>query len=85
MIAAPLCPLPSADDRDQRKSQKVLAELENIDDECDSKGIMFVKINDPNEAKEYGLDGIPALVYFESEIPYVYEGATIVSYKRTML
>lgn len=61
-------------DREQRKSKKVLAELENIDDECDSKGIMFVKINDPDEAKEYGLDNIPALVYFESEIPYIYEG-----------
>ncbi|KAA0194824.1 hypothetical protein HAZT_HAZT000147 [Hyalella azteca] len=61
-------------DREQRKSKKVLAELESIDDECDAKGIMFVKINDPDEAKEYGLDVIPALVYFESEIPYIYEG-----------
>ncbi|KAF2367458.1 Thioredoxin domain [Trinorchestia longiramus] len=61
-------------DREQRKSKKVLAELETIDDECDTKDIMFVKINDPDEAKEYGLDTIPALVYFESEIPYIYEG-----------
>lgn len=52
----------------------MLAELETIDDECDSKGIMFVKIDDPDEAKEYGLETVPALVYFESEIPYVYEG-----------
>lgn len=33
-----------ADDKDQKKSMKVLAELENIDDECDQNDIAFVKI-----------------------------------------
>ncbi|KAK8738956.1 hypothetical protein OTU49_003758 [Cherax quadricarinatus] len=61
-------------DKDSRRSKKVLAELENIDDECDSRGILFVKIDNYEEAKEYGIDTIPTLVYFESEIPYIYEG-----------
>jgi len=30
------------DDRDDPKSMEVLQELENIDDECDEKGILFV-------------------------------------------
>ncbi|GFG32944.1 hypothetical protein Cfor_05504, partial [Coptotermes formosanus] len=61
-------------DKDQKKSQKVLLELENIDDECDSNGIAFVKIDNDEEAKEYGIDNIPTLVYFEKKIPHVYEG-----------
>ncbi|KAG7154498.1 disulfide-isomerase-like 2 [Homarus americanus] len=60
-------------DKDSRRSRKVLAELENIDDECDTRGIYFVKIDNYEEAKEYGIDRIPTLVYFESEIPYIFE------------
>lgn len=62
------------DDNDQKKSQKVLVELENIDDECDENGIAFVKIDDDAEAKEYGIDELPSLVFFEKQIPHVYEG-----------
>ncbi|CAH1128575.1 unnamed protein product [Ceutorhynchus assimilis] len=61
-------------DRDQKKSQKVLAELENIDDECDQNNIVFVKIDNDEEAKEYGIDTIPSLVLFEKKIPHLYEG-----------
>ncbi|XP_066601586.1 uncharacterized protein hlk isoform X1 [Prorops nasuta] len=61
-------------DKDQKKSQKILAELENIDDDCDQHNIAFVKISDPNEAKEYGIDNLPTLVLFERRIPHVYEG-----------
>lgn len=56
-----------------------MAELENIDDECDGRGIYFVKIDNYEEAKEYGIDSIPTLVYFESEIPYIFEGESCVS------
>lgn len=52
----------------------VLSELEKIDDDCDKQGIQFVKIDDPSAAKEFGIDSIPALVYFEKEIPNVYDG-----------
>ncbi|XP_044259667.1 uncharacterized protein LOC123008112 isoform X3 [Tribolium madens] len=61
-------------DKNQKKSQKVLAELENIDDECDQNNIAFVKIDDTGEAKEYGIDVIPSLVLFEKKIPHLYEG-----------
>lgn len=50
------------DDKDQKKSQKVLAELENIDDECDQNDIAFVKIDDEKEAEEWGIDEIPTIV-----------------------
>uniref|UniRef100_A0AAR5Q4R2 Thioredoxin domain-containing protein n=1 Tax=Dendroctonus ponderosae TaxID=77166 RepID=A0AAR5Q4R2_DENPD len=61
-------------DKDQKKSQKVLAELENIDDECDQNNIVFVKIDNDDEAKEYGIDVVPTLVFFEKKIPHLYEG-----------
>lgn len=62
------------DDKDQKKSQKVLAELENIDDECDQHDISFVKIDNDNEAASYGLDVLPKLVLFEKGIPHIYDG-----------
>ncbi|XP_068631274.1 uncharacterized protein hlk [Battus philenor] len=61
-------------DKDQKKSQKILAELENIDDECDQNDIAFVKIDDDKEAKEYGIENIPTMVFFEKGIPHIYEG-----------
>lgn len=62
------------DDKDQKKSQKVLSELENIDDDCDQHNIAFVKISDVEEAKEYGIDSLPTLVLFERKIPHIYDG-----------
>lgn len=63
-----------ADDGDDRKSQRALNELENIDDECDQLGVVFVKIDNDEEAKEYGIEKIPSMVYFEKGIPMLYEG-----------
>ncbi|XP_046461228.1 uncharacterized protein LOC124207693 isoform X8 [Daphnia pulex] len=61
-------------DKEDSQSSAVVAELENIDDECDQKGISFVKIANPEEAKEYGIDDVPSLIYFENGIPSIYEG-----------
>lgn len=52
----------------------VLEELEKIDDDCDKHGIQFVKIDDSRAADEYGIDSVPAIVYFEKQIPNVYDG-----------
>lgn len=62
------------DDNNDDESQNVLEELENIDDDCDRLGIQFVKIDNLDEAKEYGIETMPALLYFEKGIPTVYEG-----------
>lgn len=43
---------------------RVLAELEKIDDDTDSFGVDFVKINDKRLAKQYGINKFPALTYF---------------------
>lgn len=63
-----------SDDNNDRKCQKILNELENIDDECDQIGVTFVKIDNVEEAKEYGIEKIPSMIYFEKGIPTMYEG-----------
>lgn len=52
----------------------ILEELENIDDDCDRHGIVFVKTKDFSIAEQYGVLEYPALVYFESSVPNVFEG-----------
>jgi len=53
---------------------RVLNELENIDDDLEKEGIVIVRIDNDAEAKEYGIDHLPTLVYFEDKIPAIYEG-----------
>ena len=64
----------SEDDEKERGTLALIAELENIDDECDARGISFVRIDSSSEEIEYGIEDVPALVYFESGVPSLYEG-----------
>lgn len=52
----------------------MLEELEKIDDDTDSFGVDFVKINDKRLAKHYGIKNFPALTYFREKTPIIYEG-----------
>ena len=67
-----------ADNQEEEESSRILTELEHIDDECDQKGIIFVRIDDSLEAQEYGIEEPPALVYFEKGVPSLYEGSHFV-------
>lgn len=62
------------DSDDCEQCTRILEELENIDDDCDRHGITFVKTKDFSVAEQYGVHDFPALVYFESSIPNVFEG-----------
>jgi hypothetical protein len=53
---------------------RVLNEMENIDDDLEREGIIIIRLDNADEAKEYGLDHLPAMVYFENKIPASYEG-----------
>lgn len=63
-----------SDDHGTDESMIVLEELEKIDDDCDKHGIQFVKIDDKSAARDYGIEYIPAIVYFEKQVPNVYDG-----------
>lgn len=63
------------DDKDDKQDIRILNELENIDDELEKENIVIVRMDNDAEAKEYGIDHLPTLVYFENKIPALYEGA----------
>lgn len=63
-----------SDARSCTTCDKVLQELEQIDDDTDSFGVDFVKINDKRLAKHYGITKFPALTYFREKKPIIYEG-----------
>lgn len=67
-----------------KQCDKVLQELENIDDEADSLGIDFVKIDDQQLAKEYGVFALPALLFVKKNSdPVIYAGKMIESCRET--
>ena len=56
-------------------SAKALTALETIDDDMHAlENIKLVKIDDPEEALEYGLTTLPSLVFFEHQMPTIFEG-----------
>lgn len=55
----------------------ILDELENIDDELDETGIIFVTTEDILLAKKYGIKTFPTLVFFRNKDPLVYKGGCI--------
>lgn len=63
-----------ADKEGDKKSQKILSELENIDDECEEKDIDFVKTSDDGVQKEYDLSELPALAFYRHKFRTIYDG-----------
>lgn len=59
---------------------KVLAELEDIDDDAESNDIDFVKISDPDTIEEYNIVTFPTLVFFRRRFPQFYDGKLIISF-----
>ncbi|GIY02017.1 thioredoxin domain-containing protein [Caerostris extrusa] len=53
-------------------ARKALNELENIDDESDKAGIPLVRSESKVIADMYGIDNLPALVFFENGVPNIY-------------
>lgn len=62
------------DQEGDKKAQKILQELENIDDECEEKDIDFVKTSDAGVDKEYDLDSLPTLVFYRNRFRNIYAG-----------
>lgn len=62
------------DEEGDKRSQKILNELENIDDECEEKNIDFVKTSDEGIDKEYDLADLPALAFYRNKFRTIYKG-----------
>ena len=52
----------------------ILEELEQIDEKLDKQDLAMVKISDQGANENYGIEELPALVYFENGVPQVYQG-----------
>lgn len=46
------------------RCERVVSALEEIDDDADQNGIAFVRIDDWDLAKSWGVHALPALLYF---------------------
>lgn len=68
----------------KRKSKAALESLENVDDDCDRIGVSFVKVDDPDVALKHGIEHFPTLIYFEKEIPSVYEAGDVLDNDKVM-
>lgn len=62
------------DDKCGKVCDDILEELETIDDDTDKHGIQFVKSKDSKLASEIGIFSFPALVYYETGVPIMYDG-----------
>ena len=52
----------------------VLERLETIDDDTDKHNVQFVKTNDVKLAHEIGVFSFPALIYYETGVPIMFDG-----------
>lgn len=62
------------DSEDCDTCDDILEELETIDDDTDKHGIQFVKSKDSKLASDIGIFSFPALVYYETGVPIMYDG-----------
>lgn len=67
------------DSEDCDTCDDILEELETIDDDTDKHGIQFVKSKDSKLASDIGIFSFPALVYYETGVPIMYDGKQIVN------
>lgn len=61
-------------DEENDDCDEVINELENIDDELDETGIIFVTTEDIGLAKKSGIKTFPSLVFFRNKDPLLYTG-----------
>lgn len=71
-------------DDQSEETEEILNNLEEIDDDLDAKGVLFVKVNEPSAAVEYGIEERPTLVVFEKGIPNLYEGGNFKDAKKIL-
>ena len=61
-------------DPEDKDSEDIIVELETIDDNLEEEEVEFVKCQEPNAQRDYGLTQVPALVFFENGVPELYPG-----------
>lgn len=64
------------DNSECKQCPRVLTEIEHIDDDADNAGINFIKMDDKQMEKEFGIFALPAILFFKmgSKEPVIYAG-----------
>ena len=60
-------------EEEDRDADEIIAGLETIDDELETKDFSKVRICDEGVELQYGLIGLPKIVYFQNGIPIIYD------------
>ena len=68
------CFLDDSDPEECPTCSAILIELERIDQETDNLDILFIRIDDSKYGKKWGVNEVPALVYFRRKFPSIYRG-----------
>ena len=55
--------------------EEFLTLMETLDDDMDKISVAMVKVSDESKALEFGLDKLPALLYFKNGVPGLYDGS----------
>ena len=58
-----------------QKCDKLLDDLENIDDEADESGIQLVTTEETGFANKFGITTFPTLAFFRNGDPLIYKGS----------
>jgi thioredoxin-like negative regulator of GroEL len=58
-----------------QKCDKLLDDLENIDDEADESGIQLVTTEETGFANKFGITTFPTLAFFRNGEPLIYKGS----------
>ena len=61
---------------DDTDDESFVKQMETLDDDMDNISVPLVKISDESKALEFGLDKLPAIVYFKNQIPGLFDGDT---------
>ena len=64
-----------------KKSARVLIEIEKIDETADQYDILIVKNFNSEVAQKYGIQKLPALIFFKAGTPVIYEGIVFFPFK----
>ena len=56
------------------KNMTVVNNLQSIADDCAENDIAIVRIDDKEEASQYGLSTIPTLMFFNTRVPNIFTG-----------
>ena len=59
---------------EESDDESFVKQMETLDDDMDNISVPLVKISDESKSLQFGLDKLPAIVYFKNQIPGLFDG-----------